>query len=47
MQRAFVDPIVRGWTAGNATLPLYDAGTWGPTEADVLVARDGRAWRKP
>ncbi|MDO8562896.1 MAG: glucose-6-phosphate dehydrogenase [Candidatus Limnocylindria bacterium] len=46
-QWAFVDPIVRGWTAGNATLPLYDAGTWGPTEADVLVARDGRAWRKP
>ena len=46
-QWSFVDPILRGWRAGNSTLPRYDAGTWGPTEADLLVARDGRAWRKP
>lgn len=46
-QWSFVDPILRGWSAGNSTLPRYDAGTWGPTEADLLVARDGRAWRKP
>ena len=46
-QWSFVDPIQKGWRSGNSTLPVYDAGTWGPTEADLLVARDGRAWRKP
>ena len=27
-------------------LPLrrYEAGSWGPSEADELIARDGRAW---
>ena len=24
----------------------YDAGTWGPTQADALLADDGRAWRR-
>jgi glucose-6-phosphate 1-dehydrogenase len=28
-------------------LPNYAAGTWGPTEADALIARDGAAWRTP
>jgi glucose-6-phosphate 1-dehydrogenase len=26
-------------------LPLYDPGTWGPEEAEALLARDGREWR--
>jgi len=26
-------------------LPELCAGTWGPTEADELLARDGREWR--
>lgn len=26
--------------------PNYAAGTWGPQEADDLMARDGREWRK-
>jgi hypothetical protein len=25
--------------------PNYAAGSWGPFEADDLLARDGRAWR--
>jgi len=25
--------------------PNYAAGTWGPSSADALLARDGRAWR--
>jgi glucose-6-phosphate 1-dehydrogenase len=25
----------------------YAAGTWGPAEADALIARDGAAWRTP
>ena len=28
-------------------LHRYEAGTWGPPEADELLARDGRAWRRP
>jgi glucose-6-phosphate 1-dehydrogenase len=25
--------------------PNYPSGSWGPTEADDLMERDGRAWR--
>jgi glucose-6-phosphate 1-dehydrogenase len=46
-QWRFVDPIARAWALGQYDLPIYPAGTWGPTEADLLIARDGRAWRKP
>jgi glucose-6-phosphate 1-dehydrogenase len=28
-------------------LPKYAAGTWGPKEADELLAQDGRYWRNP
>jgi glucose-6-phosphate 1-dehydrogenase len=27
-------------------LKIYDAGTEGPEEADELLGRDGRSWRK-
>jgi glucose-6-phosphate 1-dehydrogenase len=46
-QWRFVDPIAKGWALAGSDLPIYPAGTWGPTEADLLMARDGRAWRKP
>ena len=38
-----------GGAAGNRDVPLatYAAGSWGPEAADALLARDGRAWRKP
>ncbi|MGA3297766.1 MAG: hypothetical protein ABSD41_09975, partial [Candidatus Bathyarchaeia archaeon] len=40
---AIVDPIlVRA--ASNQPL-IYDQGSWGPTEADQLMARDGRSWK--
>lgn len=43
-----VDPILHEWEAEGVTgLPLYEAGTWGPERADLLMARDGRAWRRP
>ena len=29
----------------GALLHEYPAGSWGPAEADALIARDGRAWR--
>jgi glucose-6-phosphate 1-dehydrogenase len=42
-----IDPIVEGWQRlGHARLPEYRAGTWGPSESDALLERDGRAWRR-
>ena len=44
---AFVDPIVDAWQAMGVTrLPAYAAGTWGPAEADALIERDDRRWRR-
>ena len=45
-QWAFVDPIIEAWAAASAAPSLYDAGTWGPPEADAMIERDGRQWRK-
>lgn len=40
-----IDPLERAW-AGKMPEP-YRAGEWGPVGADRLLARDGRAWRRP
>jgi glucose-6-phosphate 1-dehydrogenase len=45
-QWAFVDPILEAWASSPAGPPLYEAGTWGPADADALIERDGREWRK-
>jgi glucose-6-phosphate 1-dehydrogenase len=43
---ALMDAILAGWQ--NAPPPArYEAGTWGPAEADEFIARDGRTWRRP
>ncbi|HLC60039.1 MAG TPA: glucose-6-phosphate dehydrogenase [Candidatus Nanoarchaeia archaeon] len=31
----------------NLKLKMYNAGTWGPKEADKLIERDGRKWVEP
>lgn len=41
-----VDPILKHWAADPEPIPLYQAGTWGPREAQDLLARDGREWRQ-
>ena len=41
------DPILRGWEEGDVPLARYEAGTWGPAEADALLERHGRRWRRP
>ncbi|MCC6935355.1 MAG: hypothetical protein IT333_02475, partial [Thermomicrobiales bacterium] len=28
-------------------IPTYEAGTWGPEDADRLLKKDGRTWREP
>ncbi len=45
---SWVGGILDGWEGGGARwLPEYAAGSWGPVEADRLIAEDGRAWRVP
>ncbi|WAL60706.1 glucose-6-phosphate dehydrogenase [Thermocoleostomius sinensis] len=41
-------PLLSVWDAPAApeTIPLYEAGTWGPIEAELLLNRDGRRWRR-
>jgi glucose-6-phosphate 1-dehydrogenase len=42
-----VQPFLDAWKkAGAKGLKIYDAGTEGPEEADELLGRDGRSWRK-
>jgi glucose-6-phosphate 1-dehydrogenase len=45
---AFIDTIGQGWAQkeGAPKLCSYPAGSWGPEEADALLARDGRSWRR-
>jgi glucose-6-phosphate 1-dehydrogenase len=44
---AIVDPVIEGWAdAPPPDFPNYDAGTWGPPEADELLGREGRRWRR-
>jgi glucose-6-phosphate 1-dehydrogenase len=45
---AFIDTIENAWGQKENPPPLsfYPAGSWGPEEADELLARDGRAWRR-
>jgi glucose-6-phosphate 1-dehydrogenase len=41
-----LDPIEAFWrTQGQPD--AYPAGTWGPSSADEMMARDGRVWRRP
>jgi glucose-6-phosphate 1-dehydrogenase len=43
-----VTPALSAWdmpTEGNI-VPQYEAGTWEPTEAELLINRDGRRWRR-
>ena len=47
-QWGYIDRVFEAWAAeGLGALPTYGAGSWGPEEADELIVRDGRAWRKP
>jgi glucose-6-phosphate 1-dehydrogenase len=41
-------PLLEYWAEHPPKdLPNYAAGTWGPKQADEMIARDGRAWRLP
>jgi len=40
----FIDTIAKAWEREKPLFPNYDAGTWGPKEADELLRKDGRKW---
>jgi glucose-6-phosphate 1-dehydrogenase len=43
---ALITPIHEHWQrGGESSIPTYEAGDWGPAEADALIARDARRWR--
>lgn len=45
---SILTPILERWKESAAvSLANYEAGTWGPKEADELIERDGRHWRSP
>ncbi|MBO1348128.1 MAG: glucose-6-phosphate dehydrogenase [Hormoscilla sp. GUM202] len=41
-------PLLEVWDAPAPpeAIPLYEAGTWEPVEAEFLLNRDGRRWRR-
>jgi glucose-6-phosphate 1-dehydrogenase len=43
-----VTPALSVWDApaDPASIPQYEAGTWEPTEAELLINQDGRRWRR-
>jgi glucose-6-phosphate 1-dehydrogenase len=42
-----LDPIEEYWAGLDEQPEQYKPGTWGPSSADELLARDGRVWRRP
>ncbi|HEX9744489.1 MAG TPA: glucose-6-phosphate dehydrogenase [bacterium] len=45
IQWQIVTPILHAWEESPATdFPNYDPGSWGPSAAEQLIARDGRIW---
>jgi glucose-6-phosphate 1-dehydrogenase len=47
-QWAYIDRVLQVWASADVSPPpFYAAGSWGPEQADDLLVRDGRRWRKP
>ncbi|HLW47965.1 MAG TPA: glucose-6-phosphate dehydrogenase [bacterium] len=45
---SIVQPVLDAWrTVPPGGVPVYAAGSWGPQAAELLPARDGRAWCLP
>ncbi len=45
MAWSLIDPVLETWGEPDAPpLAFYEPESWGPTEADTLLARDERAW---
>jgi len=44
---AWLDPLLEAWQKDPSPPAIYEAGSWGPREADDMLARDGRHWTNP
>ena len=44
----FVDHIEKAWHESETPPPMaeFDAGSWGPEEAEELLSKDGNSWRR-
>ena len=42
-----LDPVLDFWEGLDEPPQGYSAGSWGPSDGDAVLARDGRAWRRP
>lgn len=43
----FTDAMRAAWDDGKGVpLHYYEAGTWGPEAADIMLGREGRKWRR-
>ena len=42
---SLIDPVISSWTDSDShPVAYYEPGTWGPAEADELLAQNGRGW---
>ena len=42
----WIEPILDAWSVADDAPKPYPAGSWGPSAATALMARDGRAWHE-
>ncbi|MFN2147759.1 MAG: glucose-6-phosphate dehydrogenase, partial [Anaerolineales bacterium] len=42
-----VTPVLKAWEGTLVDFPNYSSGSWGPEEAEFLIAQDGRSWAQP
>jgi glucose-6-phosphate 1-dehydrogenase len=44
---SFIQNILDAWSTSLVAPYRYSAGSWGPIEAAVMIAKDGRVWHNP
>jgi glucose-6-phosphate 1-dehydrogenase len=44
---AWLDPLLNAWARDARGPHPYPSGNWGPEQADELIEKDGRKWRRP
>ena len=44
---SWAEPLLAAWEQSAEPVRFYNAGSWGPAESAILLARDGRAWADP
>lgn len=44
---ALITPVHQAWKENETRVFPYESGSWGPEEADRMLERDDRRWRRP